>query len=111
MAGPIGNPELLAECRRGVNHKFLFGLVVRRRRLHLGSIVAVAKFGEAEAAHVLERVDFTHHGQVTLSVESHEGAAKEVELDGELGGEVSVDLSEHLVGGEDVLRVVLEVKD
>ena len=111
MAGAVGDPELLAKGRRRVDHKFLFRRVVDRSRLHLRRIVSVAKLGEAEAAHVLQRIDLAHEGQVALSVQSHETAAEKIELDGKLRCKVSIDQAQHLVRSENILWVVLKVKD
>ena len=44
-------------------------------------------------------------------VQRHERASKEIELDGELCSQVSVHKSKHLVGGKNVLRVILEVEN
>ena len=41
----------------------------------------------------------------------HECATKEIELDRKLSCQVSIDKSEHLVRGKNVLRIVLEVED
>jgi hypothetical protein len=48
---------------------------------------------------------------VSLGVESHESTAKKVELDCELGAEVSIQKCELLMGSEDILWVIFEVKD
>ena len=111
VAGAVGDPEFLGFGGGGVDGEGLFGGVVFGGGLHFGSVVAVSKLGEAEAAHVLEAVDVLHEGQVAVGVEGRKRSTEQVELDRELGGERAIDHAEHLVGGEDVLRVVVEVKD
>ena len=111
MAGAVGDPEFLGFGGGGVDGEGLFGGVVFGGGLHFGSVVAVSKLGEAEAAHVLEAVDVLHERQVAVGVEGRKRSTEQVELDRELGGERAIDHAEHLVGGEDVLRVVVEVKD
>ena len=44
-------------------------------------------------------------------METNQCSAKQIELHGELGRETAINLTEHLVSSEDVLWVVLEVKD
>ena len=68
MAGPIRDPELLAERRRRINRELLLIGVVDGRSFHLGRIITIAKLSEAEAAHVLEGGDIAHEGQVTFRV-------------------------------------------
>jgi len=48
---------------------------------------------------------------VSLGVKSHESSSKKIELHGELGGQSTVHLTEHLVSSKNVDRVILEVKD
>jgi len=48
---------------------------------------------------------------MTLGMQSHQGASEQVELHCEFGGNVSVYITKHLMGSEDILRIVLEVKN
>lgn len=44
-------------------------------------------------------------------MQGHQRSTKQVELHGELGRKITIDRAEHFVCGEDVFRIVLEVKD
>ena len=48
---------------------------------------------------------------MALRVQGHERSTKQIELHGELGRKVTINRAEHFVSGEDVFRIVLEVKD
>ncbi len=111
MASSIGNPELVREDCWRVNGELLSLFIVSGGSLHLWRIVSKAKFGEAETPHVFETINILHDLKVALRVKIHECAAEQVELNGELGGEVSIDLAEHLVSCKDVLGVVFEIKN
>ena len=111
MASAICDPELLAGNGGRIDLKFLFHWVVDSSGLHLWRVVAVTKLGEAEAAHVFERVNISQEGQVAVGVQGHQSAAKQVELDSELGGKVAINHAKHLVGGKNVLRIIVEVED
>jgi hypothetical protein len=90
----------------------LFGLlVVGGGGLHLDRVVAVAQLREAEAAHVREVVHLVHEGAVAVGVQGDQGATEQVELDSELSGQGAIHIGEHLVGCQEVLRVVLEIID
>ena len=111
VAGTVRDPEFLGQSCWRVNHKFLSLLVVNRCGLHLRCIVAITKLSETEAAHVLQVRDFLHKGKMPFCVQRHERAAEEIELHRELRGQVSIHEAEHLVGGKNVLWVILEVKN
>ena len=111
MAGTVSNPELLAHNSRRIDGKFLSLGVVDRSSLHLGRVVSITKLSEAEASHALQAIDLLHEGQMAFRMQSHEGTSEQVELDGEFSCDISIDLAEHLVSGENILWVVLEVKD
>ena len=85
----------------------LFGLlIVSGRGLHLDRVVTVAELSEAEAAHVRQVIHLVHEGTVAVGVQGDQGATEQIELDGELSGEGTVHIGEHLMGGQKVLRVV-----
>ena len=48
---------------------------------------------------------------MTLGVQSHQRASEQVELHCEFSGNVSINISKHLVCSENILRVVLEIKN
>ncbi len=85
-------------------------MVISCCSLHLRSIVSVAKLSEAETAHVFQAVDVLHYWQVTIRVQSHKCAAEKVELDSELSRKITIDVTEHLVCGENVLWVILKIE-
>ena len=44
-------------------------------------------------------------------MQAHESTTKKIELDCELSGEITINIAKHLVSSENVLGVVLEIKD
>jgi len=94
-----------------VNRELLHRVVVNGSGLHLRCVISIAKLSKAEAAHMLKAIALLHELAMTLSVEACECATKQVELDCELSGQVSVDVTKHLVGGENVLWICLEIED
>lgn len=111
MASTVGDPELLTQSSWTINSELLGHVVVGGSGLHLWSIVAVSKLSKAEASHVLQGVNFVHDWQVSLRVQTSKGTAKQVELHGELCGEISVDLAHHFVSSENVLGVSFKIED
>jgi hypothetical protein len=85
VTGSVSNPVFLRLRSGAVDSELLSLLIISCCGLHLRSIVSVTQLCEAETTHVLQRVYLAHEWQVTLSMQSHQGAAKQVELDGKLG--------------------------
>eukprot|EP00756_Hemistasia_phaeocysticola_P013731 Hpha_TRINITY_DN15297_c3_g3::TRINITY_DN15297_c3_g3_i1::g.65615::m.65615 len=106
---PVGDPVLLCDRGGSVHDELVLLGVVGCGSFHLHSVVAVAQLGQAEAAHALERVDSITQLQVPVGSELQHGTTEEVELDSELGRQVSITLSAHFMHGEDVARVGEEV--
>ena len=92
VASTVGDPELLGQGSWRVDHKLLGLLIIDSSGLHLWSIVSISQLSEAEASHVLERVNILQEWQVSLGMQSHQGATEKVELDGDLGGQVAIEL-------------------
>jgi hypothetical protein len=111
VAGTISDPEFLGEHAGGVNVESLSFRFVGGGGLHFGSIIAVAKFSETEATHVFKAVNFIQNGEVTFSVKRREGSTEEVELHGKFSGEIAVDKAQKLMSSENVLGVILKIKD
>ena len=86
-------------------------MVVVSGSFHLGCIVAVTKFGETEAPHVLKAINLFHNWQVTLRVQTSKGTAEQIELHCEFSGEIAINLSNHLVSSKNILRISLEIKN
>jgi len=111
VACPIRDPELLGQGRWRVDHELLLRIVISGRRFHLGRIITIPQLGETEAAHVLKAINILHERQMPLRMESHQRPAKQVKLHRELGRQVTIKLSQHLMCSKNVLFVILEVKD
>jgi len=111
VAGTVSNPELLAHNSRRIDGKFLSLSIIDCSGLHLGRVVSITKLSEAEASHALQAVNLLHEGQMAFRMQGHKGTSEQVELDGEFSSNISIDLTKHLVSGENILWVVLEVKD
>ena len=54
VASAVGDPELLAKNGRRMDVKFLFHGVISCSSLHLRGVITIAKFSEAETAHVFQ---------------------------------------------------------
>lgn len=60
VTGSISNPIFLGGCGGRVDGEFTSVLVINGSSLHFGGVVTVTKFGEAEAPHILKRIDLSH---------------------------------------------------
>lgn len=87
----VCNPILLWKGGGRMNCEGLRLFIVERRSFHFWGIVAVSKLSETKASHIFKRVNILHHGQVAISMKSHQWATKKIELDSEFSWEWSVD--------------------
>ena len=110
MNGAVGDPVFLAKSSRSVDNPLVGCIVKSGSGDHFNSIVAVSQLGEAKAAHGTEIVDILEDLAVPFGAQFDHGAAKQVPLDGQLGGERAVDHAAHLVGRKYVERVLFKVE-
>ena len=111
MLETIRNPVFLRKSCGTVNNKFLGVVIICHRCLHLDSIVAETQFGQAEASYYFEAVDFIEQVRVSVCVQGHDRAAKEVVLHSELNGSATVNLAKEFVCQENIFWIFEEVLD
>lgn len=68
VTGSIGDPKLLGSNSRRMNDELLCCRLVCCGSLHFGRIIAVTKFGEAEAPHMFQAINLFHERQMSFSV-------------------------------------------
>lgn len=111
MTSTIGDPVFLGRCSRGLDCECLRCLVEDCSGLHLGCIVSIAELSETEASHIGQGINLIHEGQMSISMECHEGSSKEIKLYREFGGHSSFDVGELLVTCKQIYWVIIKVED
>ena len=104
MHRTVGNPVFLGEGARSVDNELLGLLVIGGGGLHLGGIVAVTQFGEAETPGDLQLVQLLEDPFMAFGVQGVDGSPEKVIVHGKLSAS-----GQSSRGSEDVGRVIAEV--